>query len=443
MSWFNKVVWAEGMLLRPQHFQQQTRYLENYIENRCGPITNHAWGFTKLTIDPQLLSLGKFGISEASGVFPDGTPFNIPHEDEAPEPIEIPENIRETVVYLALPTKRMGTIEVDVSGTQEGLARNLLHEYEVMDSTLPDFSAVSVQVGKLHLRYLYEHDPLGDYACLGIARLIERKTDGSVSLDNAYIPPVLNCQASSVLANFIAELKGLLFHRKEALSGRVTASGHGAAEMADFLLLQVVNRYSPLVSHLATLNGLHPEGLYRHVLEIAGELATFTSESKVALEFPTYQHQDLQATYRPIFDSLRKSLSMVLESTAIALPLKKKRYGIHVAAIADRTLLKSSSFVLAVKADIPSEEIRQNFPAQVKIGAVEQIQELVNALLPGIRMRALPVAPRQIPYHAGYVYFELERGGEYWEKLQVSGGIAVHIGGEFPGILMEFWAIKA
>ena len=95
-----------------------------------------------------------------------------------------------------------------------------------------------------------------------------------------------------------------------------------------------------------------------------------------------------------------------------------------------------------MKADLPSEDIRRRFPAQVKIGAVEQIQELVNALLPGVRMRPLPVAPRQIPYHAGYVYFELERGGEYWEKLTVSGGVAIHIGGEFPGILMEFWAIK-
>ena len=30
MSWDNKVVWSEGMFLRPQHFQQHDRYLENY-----------------------------------------------------------------------------------------------------------------------------------------------------------------------------------------------------------------------------------------------------------------------------------------------------------------------------------------------------------------------------------------------------------------------------
>ena len=31
MSLFNKVVWSEGMFLRPQHFQQQNRYLEHLI----------------------------------------------------------------------------------------------------------------------------------------------------------------------------------------------------------------------------------------------------------------------------------------------------------------------------------------------------------------------------------------------------------------------------
>ncbi|MCP6146127.1 hypothetical protein, partial [Pseudomonas aeruginosa] len=27
MSWNNRVVWSEGMFLRPQHFQQHDRYL--------------------------------------------------------------------------------------------------------------------------------------------------------------------------------------------------------------------------------------------------------------------------------------------------------------------------------------------------------------------------------------------------------------------------------
>ena len=36
MSWHSKVVWSEGMFLRPQHFQQQDRYLEALVRHSCG-----------------------------------------------------------------------------------------------------------------------------------------------------------------------------------------------------------------------------------------------------------------------------------------------------------------------------------------------------------------------------------------------------------------------
>ena len=88
------------------------------------------------------------------------------------------------------------------------------------------------------------------------------------------------------------------------------------------------------------------------------------------------------------------------------------------------------------------EDLMSRFPAVVKIGSVERIRDLVNSQLPGIPLRSLPVAPRQIPYHAGFAYFELERGSEYWDELATSGGIAMQIGAEFPGLELEFWAIR-
>jgi type VI secretion system protein ImpJ len=53
------------------------------------------------------------------------------------------------------------------------------------------------------------------------------------------------------------------------------------------------------------------------------------------------------------------------------------------------------------------------------------------------------VAPRQIPFHAGFVYFELDQASEHWAQLKASGGVGLHVGGEFPGLKLEFWAIRA
>jgi type VI secretion system protein ImpJ len=140
---------------------------------------------------------------------------------------------------------------------------------------------------------------------------------------------------------------------------------------------------------------------------------------------------------------LRQSLSMVLEQTALPIELQDRKYGVRVAIIPDVDLQRSAQFVLAVSAQMPSEALRARFPTQVKIGPAERIRDLVNLQLQGVPLLPMPVAPRQIPYHAGFSYFELDtRGNELWRQLESSGGLAMHVAGDFPGLEMEFWAIR-
>jgi type VI secretion system protein ImpJ len=443
MAWWNKVVWSEGMFLRPHHFQQQTRYIENYIEARVSPTRSYPWGFSELTIDRQLLALGKFNIISASGIFPDGTPFSIPESDDPPEPLELDVNVRDQVIYLSLPVRHPGTVEVDMEVTEEGLARNYVHEYQVRDSNSGIEDISHLLVGKLRMRYLLESEEKGQYARLGIARVSEVGSDNQITLDTQFISPTLNCASDTVLKGFIKELNGLLHQRGEALAGRVTASGQGgAAEITDFLLLQIVNRYEPIIAHYASLVGLHPLQFFEKALELAGEISTITSVSKRPVEFGPYMHESLGESFRPIMQSLRDSFSMEVQTRATPLALQEKGYGIKVAVIPDKTMLDDASFVLEVSADISTEEIRTLLPSHIKIGSVEQIRDLINRALPGIKLIPMPVAPRQLPYHAGNVYFELERSSAFWESLKVSGGIAMHLGRDFPGIKLELWAVR-
>ena len=111
--------------------------------------------------------------------------------------------------------------------------------------------------------------------------------------------------------------------------------------------------------------------------------------------------------------------------------------------IHDPKLLQDASLVLAVNAQVAADVVRSRFPRQVKIGAPSRIRDLVNRALPGIGLQVLPVAPRQIPYHAGFSYFELDRHSEHWQAMVASGGLAIHIAGQFPGIELELWAIRS
>ena len=93
---------------------------------------------------------------------------------------------------------------------------------------------------------------------------------------------------------------------------------------------------------------------------------------------------------------LRRSLSMVLEQTAIPIELQDRKYGVRVAIVPDHELLRSAAFVLAVNAQMPGDALRVRFPTQVKMGPVERLRDLVNLQLPGIVLRALPVAPAAV-----------------------------------------------
>jgi type VI secretion system protein ImpJ len=264
-----------------------------------------------------------------------------------------------------------------------------------------------------------------------------------VVIDNTYVPPTLHTAAQPVLARYVRDLHGLLHQRGEALGGRLSQPGRGGvAEVADFLMLQTINRYEPVFAHLGIVSLLHPERLYTLLLAVAGDFATFSAASRRPATFPEYRHDDLRSCFTPLVAEIRRALSMVLEQSAIAIELQDRKYGVRVASIADLELLKSASFVFAVNAQLPADALRSRFPAQVKIGPTERIRDLVNLQLPGIPLHTLPVAPRQIPYHAGFNYFEMERGGELWKQLERTGGLAMHIAGDFPGLEIEFWAIR-
>ena len=440
MTWTNRVVWQEGMFLRAQHFQQQDRWLEMLVRTRAAALRPHSWGVIEMSIDRDLLSTGRFALSSAVGVFEDGTPFAIPGETDHPPPLDLPDSTRNAVVYLAAPIRQPGAVEITMNGSE---GRYALREFEAYDTHSASPQPAPLLIARLRLRYMLETEERAGYLCIGLARVTEVAADRRATLDERWIPPALVCSAALPLSGLVTEFSGMLNQRGEALAARLTAPGsRGVAEVADFLLLQSVNRWQKLLAHWADAGNIHPEDLYSAFVQMAGELATFTEVTRRPNAYPAYRHDDLQRSFAPVVADLRRSLSAVLEQNAIAIPLQERRHGVRVGSIVDRSILRGASFVLSVQADMPTEQLQRLFPSQVKIGAVEHIRELVNVLLPGIAVRPLPVAPRQIPFYAGASYFELDRNSPHWQQMQASGGFAIFVAGEFPNVRMELWAIR-
>jgi type VI secretion system protein ImpJ len=445
MSWNNKVVWSEGLFLQPQHFQQHDRYFERLVEGRTAPMLGYSWGFHSIELNRNSAKLGKVQLTTAQGIFPDGTPFDFPGEDRPPLPLDIDGDIRGEFVVLALPMRRPGMEETDAADAQDNtLARFSVEEREITDSNASSSNSTSVHIGQLRLRLMRKRDVTDAYTTLDVAQVTERRADNQLVLQSEFIPPMLSVGSDVTLNGYVSELQGLLHQRGDTLAARVAQPGRGGvAEVADFLMLQTVNRYEPVFVHVLAQSQLHPERLFSTCLGLAGDLSTFTSANRRPPTYPEYQHDALVNCFGPLMADLRRSLSMVMEQSAISIELQERKYGVRVASINDQELLKNADFVLAVNAQVAAKILRDQFPAQVKIGSVERIRDLVNLALPGVPLHSLPVAPRQIPFHAGFCYFELERGCEMWTQLERTGGLAMHIAGDFPGLTLELWAIRA
>ena len=136
----NRIVWSEGLFLRPQHFQQQERFLEAYVGAAALRRHAHAWGFTELEIERDMLAIGKFAVRRASGIFPDGTPFSIPDDDPLPAPLEVGPTLRDQVVHLAVPLRKVA------------LGRFKKRVHQARDVNTESSDGVQLQVAALNTR---------------------------------------------------------------------------------------------------------------------------------------------------------------------------------------------------------------------------------------------------------------------------------------------------
>ena len=433
------------MFLRVQHFQQADRWTERLVRTTARGLAPYPWGIAEIGIDRSALAIGQFALSNLRGILPDGTPFEAPIDADLPPPLELDDSTMNAIVYLALPARQPGRADVAMNGSaMRNSVRITASQYEAPDANIETDFMAPIDVGRLSLRYLKTGDELAGYDLIGLARIIEVRSDRSVILDPDYIAPSLNCSAEARLTELVTELLGIVRHRAEAIAERIgDPTVRGTAEVGDYFLLHILNRADPMLRHIAAnASRMHPITFYEECIQLAGELATFTTDRKRASDFPPYRHDDLKATFAFVFNDLRASLSAVLEQAAVAIELIERRHDVRVGTINDRSLLKDSGFVLAVRAEMSAEDVRRKLPAQIKVGPVERIAELVNVALPGIPVRPLPVLPRQLPYRSGTIYFELDTKNPLWKQLDTSGAIALHLAGDFPGLEMELWALR-
>lgn len=442
-----KVVWCEGMVLRPHHFQQWDRYYEGLVAERFRTLDPFSWGVKSLTIDHDELATGRLRIRTCSLVMRDGLVVDIPYSDESPPSKMIsdcfPATAKRLGVYLGIPEEQPDgkTYELE-SKAEPQQTRYRTQDVRFVDATTGD-AQQPVSVAKKRLQLLFCEERSTGIGIVNIPDGIEgvkiaelvRTQNGTITLDERYIPPLLWIAGSPTLESLVDGLINLLEERRTTFSddqrGTIDLIG---TDLRKFALASAIFTHLPVLRHLRQVEGGSPESLYVTMIRLAGQLMLLAPPG-AAIELPQYQHKDLADT----FHRLEKNIRLLVKggmSGYTNIPLTRE--GSHwEGKLQDAHLFASAQFYVSVEtpADLSDDEVRRLVPREIRISAPCSREELLRQASCGVTLTYKSSPPEVLPRKAGAQYFQLgtddaSMGKKFWEEIQREKKIALCVEGK-------------
>jgi type VI secretion system protein ImpJ len=203
-----RVVWSEGMLVSPQHFQQQDLYHEALLDERIAALTPYRWGVVAVDIDAGALGTDQLRITRFVGILPDGLYAAFEGGDsECPKARPIGAHFPPTQpscdVYLCLPKERAGVPSVFAPQESNGAdastiaarARFRASARKVSDIT-GNGQDLTINFAHRNAVVLFGSEPRDDFDSIKIAEVV-RDSTGALLVNEAYIPPALRIDSSA------------------------------------------------------------------------------------------------------------------------------------------------------------------------------------------------------------------------------------------------------
>lgn len=435
----NKVVWSEGMFLSPQHFQQQERYLENYVRELNEQTGLRTFGFSQIAIDSALLKIGKFGLKQAKGLFPDGTPFEL----KEALVIDIPEGFLNQRVYLALPVYRPGAVDVG----EDDRLRNRPNETNVFDTSRDRSESIQLEVAQLNLSLKLEGEELEDYTLIPIAQVSEHKSEGTVLLNKAFVPNCLHFGASSYLTESLSELHAQMHYRANTIAVRLSAESQSKSYQSlirDYLWMQALGGWLSKLKLWVDGEFIPTRDLYFECISMVGQMAGL--EGKMPKETLAWNPYDLYKIFSHVFSEMMLQLREVQLDNVTNLKWDTNLFDTRRllrTLVKDRSLFNNGRFIIVVTSSLGSTKLSEQFPFAAKLAGNSAIAELVRNALSGVPLQPLPYAPSELKSRHDAAYFELDTQSELWKALvKKDEPIALHIDDRIGDVQVEFYVIR-
>lgn len=444
----SKLLWGEGLFLRPQHFQRQDAYHEWRLAETAQALSPFAWGVRRWQVDADALSNGVLRVTALQVVLPDGDLFSAPTDDELPAPVSLsgwPAGLSECTYHLALtPVRPTGANSCAADDAGASAVRYVQRHEPASDWFTGAVEAEMVTLRRT-ARLLAETEARDHLTSLPLVR-VRRTGTGTFELDPSFSPPVMSIAASPLLQGLLRRTLDMLQAKVDALYGvHREPSKHviefRSGDIASFWLLHTCSSAYAGLSHLYHHPGLPPERLFERLLDLAGALMTFSRTHGLA-DLPAYDHQAPAAAFLRLDTIVRDLLETVISTRYFAIALSETRPSYHVGRLDSQKIGDGTRLYLGVQAALPPAELVEVIPQRLKVGAPDDVEKVVLTATAGVRLTHLPQVPVAIPVRPGAYYFALEPRGPLYERMLQSRALCIYAPTGLPDLQMELIALN-
>lgn len=389
-------LWGRGVMVSPQHFQQQVAYAAWSAESIARMGLSQPWGVINVAFEPETLKLGRLQARHLHIRFPDGTLIDTDNADDLPPVLALESESQDVVVVLALPLLRAnGGNCLKPDEVAERPVRYRQRWRDVRNTFGDDIRQIAVMQPELTLRFAHQDN--SDYLTCPVARL-QQDSQGSWQLDETFLPPLLSIQGSRWL---VSQLEQLMTQLRARLSRLMAMRRESNERMADFAvadvslfwLLNALNSAEPVLGQFQRHPQSPPERLYPELARLAGSLLTFSLEHQVSA-IPVWQFMQLNNVFPPLFDLLSDLLEASLPSRVVAIELENDaRLHVWQARLHDPRLREGADYYLSVRSPMPAAQLQEQFPHQCKVGSPDHVRSIVNSSRVATRARCRIMLP--------------------------------------------------
>lgn len=444
----NKILWGEGLFLRPQHFQQQDARHEACVRKAMLVAEPFAWGLRALEFDHDALASGTLRVDRLDVVLPDGEIYCAPGEDRLPPPLALDPFDWEggpIELHLALHHLRDFGSNYDAGEGGTTNSRYVLDTHQVPD-LFTDALEAEISVLRKQSRLIASTQASDQYLTIPLLRIRRTPTNG-YEFDPSFIAPSLRVDGAPALCLMLRRLLDALQAKVDALYGfhrepTKNVIEFRSGDVASFWLLHTASSAFAALAHIQRNPSLHPERLFQELLRLAGGLMTF-SKSHTLGELPTYDHRRPASCFEKIDGILRSLLEAVISTRYFAIALVEQKPSFHLGRIDSDKISHDSRFFMAVSAALPLSEIIESVPARFKAGAPDDVEKLVLSAMGGVSLTHCAQVPPAIPVRPGACYFSLDPHGPLYERMVKARSITIYAPAGYPDLKLELIAVTS